>query len=212
MASQYGKPEYWQERYRDLEPFDWYLRWDSLQPLAKRLIKPNHRVLMLGCGTSRVSFEMSQAGYTQINNIDIDARAVAHMKEKHKGVAGLTWQVMNVLTLEFPDATFDAEIDKGMLDSVLCGDNSTENTDKFLSEVSRTLKVNGNYIIISHGGPDARLPLLENPKFNWRVEVQTIDKPKVLSTEPGETVYYVYIVTREWAPVMTTFAPTTTTK
>lgn len=44
---------------------------------------------------------------------------------------------MNVCSLDFPDAAFDVVIDKGTMDSVLCGEGSTANVAKMCQEVSR---------------------------------------------------------------------------
>ena len=44
---------------------------------------------------------------------------------------------MNCCALDFPDSTFDAVVDKGTMDSVLCGEGSTANVAKMCSEVSR---------------------------------------------------------------------------
>jgi hypothetical protein len=57
------------------------------------------------------------------------------MIEKYRDKSGLTWQHMNVTQLEFPDEAFDVVVDKGTLDSILCGEGSTANVGKALSEV-----------------------------------------------------------------------------
>lgn len=69
----------------------------------------------------------------------------------------LSWQLMNVCALDFPDESFNAVIDKGTLDSVLCGEGSTANVAKMCMEISRVLKPNGVYFICSYGVPDNRL-------------------------------------------------------
>lgn len=61
--SQYGKVEYWEERYtkyvmvwwRDPEPFDWYQRFNGLKELIQANIMPEHRILNVGAGNSRLS-------------------------------------------------------------------------------------------------------------------------------------------------------------
>ena len=68
---------------------------------------------------------------------------------------------MNSCSLGFPDASFDAVIDKAMLDSLLCGEASTANTGRYVGEVARTLKPGGVYIIVSFGTPENRLSYLE---------------------------------------------------
>ncbi|KAL1804935.1 hypothetical protein ACET3Z_028003 [Daucus carota] len=47
----------------------------------------------------------------------------------------------------FQSDSFAAVIDKGTLDSLLCGHNSRENAAKMLREVARVLKANGVYIL-----------------------------------------------------------------
>lgn len=69
----------------------------------------------------------------------------------------LGWLLMNVCALDFPDESFNAVVDKGTLDSVLCGEGSTANVAKMCMEISRVLKPNGVYFICSYGVPDNRL-------------------------------------------------------
>merc|ERR1711968_155952 len=83
------------------------------------------------------------------------------MVERYKDKPTLQWQQMNCCALDFPDETFDVVIDKGTLDSVLCGEGSTANTAKMCSEVSRVLKPKGVFLIVSYGVPDNRLNYLE---------------------------------------------------
>lgn len=67
------------------------------------------------------------------------------------------WQMMNVCALDYPDESFNAVVDKGTLDSVLCGEGSTANVAKMCMEISRVLKPNGVYFVCSYGVPDNRL-------------------------------------------------------
>lgn len=64
---------------------------------------------------------------------------------------------MNVCALDYPDESFNGVIDKGTLDSVLCGEGSTANVAKMCMEISRVLKPNGVYFICSYGVPDNRM-------------------------------------------------------
>ena len=53
---------------------------------------------------------------------------------------------------EFENGTFDAVIDKGTIDSLLCGEAATWNVNKTVSEVHRVLKENtGVYLVVSYG-------------------------------------------------------------
>lgn len=82
--------------------------------------------------------------------------AIEAMSLRHKDKKGLTWNVMNVSTLSYPDQQFDAVVDKGTMDSILCGENSTRNASRYCSEVARVLKPGGCFFIVSYGVPENR--------------------------------------------------------
>jgi EEF1A lysine methyltransferase 4 len=71
-----------------------------------------------------LSEEMYDDGYLNITNIDISKTVIASMAARTAEKKGLTWQIMSCTALDFGDASFDAVIDKGTLDSILCGENS----------------------------------------------------------------------------------------
>ena len=106
---------------------------------------------------------------------------------------------MNMLELQFPDGAFNAVVDKGTLDSILCGEGSTNNVAKALSEVQRVLTDDGVYMFISYGVPKNRLSYLETDecKAVWSVTVKQVAKPSVSTaqqpTEDSGNVHYIYI-------------------
>ena len=65
----------------------------------------------------------------------------------------LTYKQMDVrqMSPQIADETFDAVIDKGTFDSILCGDGSGPNAEQMLNEIHRVLSPNGVYICISYG-------------------------------------------------------------
>ena len=110
--AQYGRTAYWDERYtKDSEPFDWYQRYDihpEFAALIQKYIKKEDAILMAGCGVSRLSEEMWKDGYQSIVNIDVSRVAIDHMDSKYKENKALSFQQMNVCSLEFPNETFEA--------------------------------------------------------------------------------------------------------
>lgn len=200
--AQYGKVEYWEERYtRDPEPFDWYQRWAGLKDTLLEYIQPQHALLMLGAGNSRLSEELYEEGYQKITNIDISNVVIKAMVEKYRDKTGMSYIQMDARAMELPNENFNVVIDKATLDSVLCGEGSTHNAQKMLQEVSRVLQSNGVYIAISHGQPSYRLTYLQRPEFGWNVKIFTVQKPMMgmtasLSADDKDNVHYIYVCTK----------------
>mmetsp|Transcript_8531 Transcript_8531/g.13844 ORF Transcript_8531/g.13844 Transcript_8531/m.13844 type:complete len:209 (+) Transcript_8531:182-808(+) len=201
--AQYGKSTYWDERYtKDPEPFDWYQRYSGLKEKLRAYVKETDHILQLGCGNSRMTEDMYDDGFTSIANIDISKIVIEQMQERHKDKTTLTWQVMNACHLDFKDETFDCIVDKGTMDSILCGEGSTGNVAKMLSECVRVLKPNGVLFMISYGVPDNRLGYLESDEYPWKVSVSTVAKPTVSSaavpdSKDANSVHYIFVCVKE---------------
>lgn len=197
--AQYGKTSYWDERYtKDPEPFDWYQRYSGIAELLNKYVKKDDNILIAGAGNSRLSEDMYEDGYQTLTNIDISRVVVDQMIEKYKDKSALTYQQMNVCSLEFPDESFDAVVAKAVMDAILCGEGSTANVAKMCQEVSRVLKPHGVFYIVSYGVPDNRLQYLENEDYSWSVTVHTVPKPTVSATAVPDTkdansVHYIYV-------------------
>lgn len=64
---------------------------------------------------------------------------------------------MDVMEMEeFSASEFKIVLDKGTLDSVLCGDNSIPHVEKMMQEISRVLAPKGVYICITYGDEEHR--------------------------------------------------------
>jgi len=154
------------------------------------------RILMVGCGNSRMSEHMVQDGYgvKSIINIDISPVVIDRMQKKHPE---MDWRVGDVTQLpELETHSFDAAIDKGTLDAILCGEGSAENADKMLGELSRILKPNGVFVLITYGQPKTRLHYLCKDKYKWDVEQRTVAKAAAGVHEKPD-VHYIYICRKE---------------
>jgi len=194
-----GKLQYWDERYtKDPEPFDWYQRYSGLKDLIAQYVKKDDTILMAGCGNSRLTEDMFEDGFTDLTNIDISKVVINQMTERYQDKPALTWQMMNIMALDFPDESFDAVVAKATMDAILCGEGSTANVAKMCTEVSRVLKPSGIFYIVSYGVPDNRLNYLEQEDYGWQVTVHTVPKPTVSATAVPDTkdansVHYIYV-------------------
>jgi len=92
----------------------------------------------------------------------------------------LCYELMDVRAMKYENSTFDILIDKGTLDSILCGDSGSSDAENMLRECSRVLKQNGMFFIVSYGKPYQRLKHLENPKYSWTVVVDMLTATRFL--------------------------------
>ncbi|RZC56058.1 hypothetical protein C5167_014905 [Papaver somniferum] len=195
----YGEPSYWDNRYtQDPGPFDWYQKYPALSPLLHLYVPLHNRVLVIGCGNAAISEDMANDGFEDIVNIDISSVVIEAMQTKYQDIPALKCILLYVICLialdeffperlvdiqmdvrdmsGFESGSFDAVLDKGTLDSIMCGHNSQDNASKMLEEVGRVLKDNGVYILITYGAPAYRLPTLKKLSL-WTIKLHVVEKP-----------------------------------
>ncbi|KAL3537556.1 hypothetical protein ACH5RR_000922 [Cinchona calisaya] len=177
----YGDALYWDARYiqeANCCSFDWYQRYSALRPFVQKYIPTSSRVLMVGCGNALMSEDMVMDGYEDIMNIDISSVAIDMMRRKYERVPQMKYMQMDVRDMSFfPDDSFHSVIDKGTLDSLMCGNNAAISAAQMLGEVSRLLKPGGVYLLITYGDPTVRIPHLNRPVYNWKIELYIIPRP-----------------------------------
>uniref|UniRef100_A0A8H8CJ10 Methyltransferase domain-containing protein n=1 Tax=Psilocybe cubensis TaxID=181762 RepID=A0A8H8CJ10_PSICU len=121
---EYGTKDYWDQRYteeQNNDSFDWFKSYADLAHLLRELI-PNKssRILMLGCGNSRLSEDMWEDGYCNIVNVDYSGVLIEQMKKRHSTIRPeMEWHEMDVRNLIFEDGSFDVAIDKGTMDAMM---------------------------------------------------------------------------------------------
>ena len=167
----YGDPIYWDERYAKCgeSMFDWLEDYKSLKALLEQYVKPEHKILIVGCGNANFSEDMYDDGYEHLYNIDISSVCIQQMKVRNKERKKMVYETMDCCELTYPDNFFDIAIDKSTIDAILCGDNAYLNTAMMLKEGQRVLKEGGIYIAISYGRPETRSFHFERPIFNWKL-------------------------------------------
>ncbi|KAJ7949220.1 Methyltransferase-like protein 13 [Quillaja saponaria] len=175
----YGDSLYWNSRYiQEGGSFDWYQRYSSLRPFIRKYIPPSSRVLVVGCGNAVMSEDMVKDGYEDIMNMDISSVAIDMMRRKYEDIPQLKYMHMDVRDMSFfPDESFDGVIDKGTLDSLMCGTDAPISAAQMLGEVCRLLKPGGTYMLITYGDPKVRMPHIGKPVYNWKITLFIIPRP-----------------------------------
>jgi len=123
-----------------------------------------------------MSEEMFLDGYTDIVNIDVSPVCIDYMAKKHAKYKGLTYVVEDVCSMKFPDQHFDAAIDKGTMDTLLCEDGSWDAVRQMILQLDRVLKKESSLLEITYGEPSARYHWLSIPS-TWDTTIFTVAKP-----------------------------------
>ena len=112
---------------------------------------------MVGCGNSKLSQQMYEAGYKDIINIDISPSVIEQMS---KQFPHMVWEVMDATKMSYPDQYFDVILDKGTLDALISGRNY-DICEAMLRDCMRVTKDTGQLILITYGSPEGRRKIFE---------------------------------------------------
>jgi len=133
--------------------------WRNTPERVSRAVSPSRRscaaaqVLVVGCGNSELSEQMYDLGLCEdVVNIDISDAVVRQMRERSGSKRPkMSYLVMDVLQMDFPDGHFQVVLDKGTLDAVLADEEEATlaKVDKMFAEISRVLQVGGRYLCVS---------------------------------------------------------------
>ncbi|XP_057456928.1 uncharacterized protein LOC130747890 isoform X2 [Lotus japonicus] len=187
----YGDALYWDTRYiQEGGSFDWYQRYSSLRPFVRHCFPLSSTLLMVGCGNAVMSEDMVRDGYEDIVNIDISSVAIDMMRRKYEYIPQLKYMQMDVRDMSyFPDESFDGVIDKGTLDSLMCGTDAPISASQMLAETSETWR----FLYITYGDPTVRMPHLSKPVYNWKITLYNIPRPGFQKPETSTSARKSYL-------------------
>ncbi|ACO62602.1 predicted protein, partial [Micromonas commoda] len=189
----YGSKAYWDERFeegctvgasseRGEVNNEWYAGYDELEPIIERFTRRNHRVLILGCGTSTLGEELAVRGFSRVEAVDYSENAILRMREVQEQRL-VDYRIMDVTKMTYPDRSVDCVIDKATLDTMKQLDDDDDDDDlenfdpgatkrapardpeshaaRMLREACRVLKPGGHYVCVTYGEPATRLSLFD---------------------------------------------------
>ncbi|NXX32778.1 MET13 protein, partial [Nicator chloris] len=153
--AEFGSARYWDHffRQRGQRPFEWYGAFPELCPVLHKYVRPRDKVLVVGCGNSELSEQMYDVGMCEdIVNIDISDAVIRQMQERSASTRPkMSYLLMDMLQMDFPDAHFQVVLDKGTLDALLTDEEEATlaKVDQMFAEISRVLQVGGRYLCVS---------------------------------------------------------------
>ncbi|NXX78715.1 MET13 protein, partial [Urocolius indicus] len=153
--AEFGSARYWERffRQRGNRPFEWYGTFPELCPVLHKYVRPRDKVLVVGCGNSELSEQMYDTGVCEdIVNIDVSAAAIRQMSERSGSRRPkMSYLLMDMLHMDFPEDHFQVVLDKGTLDALLTDEEEATlaKVDRMFAEISRVLQVGGRYLCVS---------------------------------------------------------------
>ncbi|CAM9663821.1 unnamed protein product [Pylaiella littoralis] len=213
----FGDSSFWEGEYASQyanqetrKPFEWFLPYegglrDHLLIFLKSMPSCT-RLLHVGCGTSEVGPKLAQEPDLSLHVTDADnsPSAVRLMKQRHAAVDNYTCRETDVLNLKFPDGSFDAVVDKGTLDALLC--RSVKDARDMVTEMHRVLTPGGIYVQVTAEDPEARLELLlgsgssskrkEKKEEQQQPWARSLFKELGALGEGGESSYFMYVLVK----------------
>ncbi|XP_022761872.1 methyltransferase-like protein 13 isoform X2 [Durio zibethinus] len=135
------------------DSFEWYAEWpqlrDSLLPLLQQQQQQpspsssssssssSLQILVPGCGNSRLSEHLYDAGFKDITNIDFSKVVISDMLRRNvRDQPNMRWRVMDMTQMQFTDDTFNVVLDKGGLDALMEPELGPQLGNQYISEAS----------------------------------------------------------------------------
>lgn len=183
----YRKKEYWDERYERFshspnnsesldKDYEWFKSYADIKEHLSPFLSPSSRILVLGCGNSRLGQDLYEDGYQNVVNVDYSEVVIKNMKIKYPLIE---WKVADIRCMPcLADKSFDLIIDKGTIDALMCdngdiwnpSDQVVSDVERTVSEVKRLLDKDGVFFYLTFGQPHFRKRFLEDSKI-WDLQV-----------------------------------------
>ncbi|XP_060088414.1 eEF1A lysine and N-terminal methyltransferase [Heteronotia binoei] len=202
-AQDFGSAGYWERFFRERgeRAFEWYGEWEELREPLERYLRPRDSILVVGCGNSEMSEQLYDDGYQSVVNVDINEMVIKQMGKRSAHLRPkMSYLVMDVLQMDFPDGCFQVVLDKGTLDALLTdGEEATlARVERMFTEIGRVLQFGGRYLCVSLAQAHVLKAAVEYfSKEGWMVRVhQASGKEATTSEGKFALPVFIYIMTK----------------
>jgi ubiquinone/menaquinone biosynthesis C-methylase UbiE len=119
--------------------------------LCFRNIRMSEKCLVIGCGNSAFSSDLYDHGFKHITNIDFSEQVIDSMRSQNLQRSEMSWEVMDMTALTYPDESYDVVLDKGALDALMSANTpqAKAQAEEMFQSIIRVLKANGRYVCIT---------------------------------------------------------------
>ncbi|KAI3853853.1 hypothetical protein MKX03_001181 [Papaver bracteatum] len=184
------------------DTFEWYAEWQFLKtPLLSHL--SNHttqtldksnskspppppsalQILVPGCGNSKLSENVYDAGFQNITNIDFSKVVISDMLRRNiRSRPSMKWRVMDMTQMQFKDGIFDVVLDKGGLDALMEPELGPKLGTQYLAEVKRVLRTGGTFVCLTLAESHVLGLLFSKFRFGWKMNLHVV--PSKPSNKP----------------------------
>ncbi|EOA26619.1 hypothetical protein CARUB_v10022681mg [Capsella rubella] len=168
------------------DSFEWYAEWpqlrDTLLPLLQESSSSSSgslQILVPGCGNSRLSEHLYDAGFRDITNVDFSKVVISDMLRRNiRTRPQLRWRVMDITKMQLADESFDTVLDKGALDALMEPEVGTKLGNQYLTEAKRVLKPGGKFICLTLAESHVLALLFSKLRFGWKMTVHSISQKR----------------------------------
>ena len=199
-AQDFQLKDYWDAFFtKRSSAFEWYGEYLDLCHILHKYLKPSSSILVAGCGNSRLSECLYDAGFHSIINIDISSVVVQQMKSKNDSRRSeMEFVKMDILDMKFDASSFDCVLDKGTLDAIFSSaDNVTvQKVHKLFEEIWRVLKLAGRYICITLAQEHILSEFLKCFGTGWLLRVHKVVLEGKSESMGGALPVFVFICTK----------------
>jgi len=173
----FGTKDYWDKEFGEgiyKDAFDWVCEWSDVEGDLAKLLNKSDKILVPGCGNAPFQLQMHDAGYKQLvcgdnSEVVIEQNQDANMETR----PSIEWDLMDCTAMDYEDNSFDAVVDKSLLDCLHCCDGANEITRAYLNEVHRVLKPGGKFIRLSFHKSHTMKAYMRG--WDWTIDTQMIE-------------------------------------
>ena len=199
-AREFQLKEYWEKFFTSRSSaFEWYGEYVDLCHILHKYLKPSSAILVAGCGNSRLSEGLYDAGYHCISNIDVSSVVIRQMKSKHQEKrCEMKFIKMDVTEMDFADSSFDVVLDKGTLDAIFSSADAetVQKVHTMFDEIWRVLKIAGRYICITLAQEHILTTFLKSFGTGWLLRVHKVVLGGEAESVGGALPVFVFICTK----------------